>query len=630
MKFRSDINALRALAVSLVTLFHFKVPGFDYGFIGVDIFFVISGFLMTSIILSGFEKNSFSLLQFYQHRARRIIPALAVLCTVLLAFGFYALPNDDLRSLIRDIKSSLLFFSNFELARDGDYFQAPINEHWLLHTWSLSAEWQFYLLYPLILLGLRKTAPPKATPITLAALCGLSYALSCYLTPLAPSKAFYLLPTRAFEMLAGGLAFVVKDKIAAHAKAYPLVVGYAAIAASIALLNPADNWPGYLAILPVAGTALIIIAAAESKVYRLSAMQWLGKISYSAYLWHWPLVVVLYFMGKLSDAKWVASAIGLTLVMASLSYRLVEQRFKSRSSHGRSIIHYVGFTALFVVAASLLSTFAKSHPDLRAAQRDDHPPVYESSLFDQTCSFYSQGTATCIMGKGAIRAILIGDSHAQATAAALQIDNPEAAIVWAQGGCPLLNDFEMRDKKDQALCQTFLEARLKTLATDYEGVPVVIFNRYSLYRDPASGHYISSVNEPGTSTLNDAYSKQFRRTVCAIAQDHPVFLVKPVPTMPFNVYKATALQKRLMASSSDFSVPVEDYYRANRSSLQMIDEVAQACNARTLDPMPRLCPEERCLGAKNGKSLYVDDNHLVDAGNLLLKGLFEPVFQVTQ
>ncbi|KTT49674.1 hypothetical protein SB11R_10060 [Pseudomonas oryzihabitans] len=629
MTFRNDINALRALAVSLVILFHFKVSGFESGFIGVDIFFVISGFLMTGIIISKLQNTTFSLLDFYQHRARRIIPALALLCAALLAFGIYAFPNNDLRSLIRDIKSSLLFFSNFELAKSGDYFQAPINENWLLHTWSLSVEWQFYLIYPLILLGLRKFARPRTLPIALGALFILSYTLSCYLTPIASAKAFYLLPTRAFEMLAGGLAFLMKEKISAQNRNYLLVSGYAAIALSVAILQPADNWPGYLAILPVAGAALLILAAVELRIYRIGVVQWLGKISYSAYLWHWPIVVVLYFMGRLNNPSWIAGGIGLTLILANFSYLFVEQQFKPQRLAGRSILKYMGFTVSFVIVASLVSALAKSYPDLRAAQRDDHPPIYKSRLHEETCPFYSQGTANCIMGKGPIRAIVIGDSHAQATAAALQLDNPEAAIVWAQGGCPLLEDFEMRDKKDQALCQSFVREKLKILATEYKGVPVVLFNRYSLYRDPTSEHYISAVREPNTVTLNDAYSKQFRRTVCAIAHDHPVFLVKPIPTMPFNVYKATALQKRLLVASSDFSIPIEDYYRANATALQMLDDTAKACGAQLIDPIPRLCPNGKCLGALDGKPLYVDDNHLVDAGNLLLKGLFKPVFQAS-
>lgn len=156
MQFRKNINALRAIAVISVVLFHFKVSGFSGGFAGVDIFFVISGYLMTGIIFSGLREQRFSLIGFYAARARRIIPALAILCLALLVFGFIFLPLDDYRDTIRTIKSSLLFSSNFDFAKSGNYFDAPLHENWLLHTWSLSVEWQFYLIYPLLLMAIGK------------------------------------------------------------------------------------------------------------------------------------------------------------------------------------------------------------------------------------------------------------------------------------------------------------------------------------------------------------------------------------------------------------------------------------------------------------------------------------------
>ena len=139
-----------------MVLFHFKIGGFTGGFAGVDIFFVISGFLMTGIIFNGLQQQHFSLLGFYDSRARRIIPALLTLCVALLMFGFVYLPLDDYRDVIRSIKSSLLFSSNFMFAKEGDYFSAPLHENWLLHTWSLSVEWQFYMLYPLVLMALHR------------------------------------------------------------------------------------------------------------------------------------------------------------------------------------------------------------------------------------------------------------------------------------------------------------------------------------------------------------------------------------------------------------------------------------------------------------------------------------------
>jgi len=149
---------LRALAVSLVILFHFKVSGFAGGFIGVDVFFVLSGYLMTGIIAPALRNGSFTFCGFYHSRARRILPALLALALALLLFGYFCLPSDEYRALIREIKSSLLFYSNIDLAASGDYFATSPAEHWLLHTWSLSVEWQFYMLYPVLLFGIYKLA----------------------------------------------------------------------------------------------------------------------------------------------------------------------------------------------------------------------------------------------------------------------------------------------------------------------------------------------------------------------------------------------------------------------------------------------------------------------------------------
>jgi peptidoglycan/LPS O-acetylase OafA/YrhL len=208
MQFRNNINALRAVAVLAVVLFHFKIDGFQGGFTGVDIFFVISGFLMTGIIFSGLQENRFSLLGFYASRANRIIPALFVLCMALMIFGFIYLPIQDYRSLLRTVKSSMLFSSNFLFAGEGSYFDSPVHENWLLHTWSLSLEWQFYILYPVLLMAIFRAFGEQRVRGTLVLLAIASLAASIYFTKTHSVFCFYMLPTRAWELIAGGLAYL--------------------------------------------------------------------------------------------------------------------------------------------------------------------------------------------------------------------------------------------------------------------------------------------------------------------------------------------------------------------------------------------------------------------------------------
>lgn len=204
--FRRDINGLRAWAVVSVVLYHFGVLGFTGGFVGVDIFFVISGFLMTQIIVRGLQTDNFSILAFYLARAKRIVPALLVLCAVLLVMGWFVLPAPDYKPLGMHVLTSLLFVSNIQYWREAGYFDAASHDKWLLHTWSLSVEWQFYLLFPILLALLWRLYPgPRNTARLLLLLLIASLVLSVWLTLKKPEAAFFLLPTRAWEMLTGGL-----------------------------------------------------------------------------------------------------------------------------------------------------------------------------------------------------------------------------------------------------------------------------------------------------------------------------------------------------------------------------------------------------------------------------------------
>lgn len=331
MQFRKSINALRALAVLSVVLFHFQISGFGGGFIGVDVFFVISGFLMTGIIFNGLQAQTFSLLSFYVSRARRIIPALLTLCVVLLIFGFIYLPLDDYRDAIRSIKSSLFFNSNFMFAKTGNYFDAPLHENWLLHTWSLSVEWQFYLVYPLVVMGLHKLLGTQKTKISLIVLALASLGTSIYFSKADPVFAFYMLPTRAWELIVGGLVFLYPLHFSRRIGYACEGLGLAAILLSIFCFTEQDLWPGYLALVPVLGAALVISANSQSIFGNNRVLQYTGTVSYSAYLWHWPLVVFLYTCGLLNSLPHVVAAVILSFVLGTLSFYFIESRTNKKN-----------------------------------------------------------------------------------------------------------------------------------------------------------------------------------------------------------------------------------------------------------------------------------------------------------
>lgn len=325
MKFREDINALRAIAVASVVLFHFNHDWLPGGFAGVDVFFVISGFLMTMIIVKGLEKETFSILSFYKARVRRIIPALAVLCFVLMFLGPFLLSPIDYLNLGKHSAASLTFLSNIVYWTESNYFNASSNEKWLLHTWSLSVEWQFYLIYPVALVFLRKFLTLNQLKLMLVAGTILAFILSVLVTMKSSSAAYFLLPTRAWQMLAGGLVFLYPIQLKDSVKSPLQLLGLLLILSSFFIYTSATPWPGYASLLPIIGACIVLVSNnGESKLVNNTVTHALGKWSYSIYLWHWPIVVAGYYF-ELGE-NWWAIGIPLSLILGALSFKFIESK----------------------------------------------------------------------------------------------------------------------------------------------------------------------------------------------------------------------------------------------------------------------------------------------------------------
>jgi len=296
-KFRYDINALRALAVTAVVGYHYNVAFLPGGFAGVDIFFVISGYLMTDIIVSRLRKDNFSVLKFYHDRAKRIVPGLLGLCFGLLVFGYFFLDPVHYNTLSYTSIAAILFYSNILFNESQGYFAPEYHAKLLLHTWSLSVEWQFYMLYPILLMGLNKFASTRRhMTAVLVAIVSVSLALCIYYSAKDQPTAFYLLPQRAWEMAAGGIVALNFKARAPKHSGLLLSAGFLLIGASVLFFNKNLIWPSYWAVAPVLGTCLVIAAnQAGASPFRNGAVQTLGRWSYSIYLWHWPIAVMFVY-----------------------------------------------------------------------------------------------------------------------------------------------------------------------------------------------------------------------------------------------------------------------------------------------------------------------------------------------
>ncbi|NVK57502.1 MAG: acyltransferase [Alteromonadaceae bacterium] len=448
MNFRKDINGLRAIAVIAVVLFHFNENWMPGGFAGVDVFFVISGFLMTGIIFKKIEQDNFSILNFYVARANRIIPALAALCFVLLLLGWFFLNPVDYKALGKHAGSSVMFVSNIIYWKDSGYFDAASQEKWLLHTWSLSVEWQFYILYPLVLVAMRKLMSLRFMKATILIGTIIGFVFSVLITYKSPSAAFYLLPTRAWEMMIGGVAYLYPINANEKTKKIMEWAGIALIVLSYFLLSEHNLWPGYLSFVPVIGAFLLIQAnRSNSIVTDHIIFQRLGKWSYSIYLWHWPLVVAMYFYNL--SQQFIFYGIALSVLLGFLSNKYIESiNFKTRFS---SSIDYLKCkpvyfsTTLFVLSGviylsnGMLGRFegqaAEKYQNAMQAIGDWEYPKPNLIVHNTEVRF--------IKGNSDKNILFIGASHIEQTFPyAEKIRSPFNIYYVTDGGCFIAPSFE--------------------------------------------------------------------------------------------------------------------------------------------------------------------------------------------
>ncbi|WP_312390814.1 acyltransferase family protein [Chryseobacterium sp.] len=328
MKFRNDISFLRAFSVIVVLLYHFKFSFFKGGFTGVDIFFVISGFLMTKIILSKFESGTFEYWEYIQKRVARIIPALLVMIAFFIPVIYFVIPTQFIQYL-RSFFSSSLFFSNIYYYLNSGYFDGSSQANFLIHTWSLSVEWQFYMIYPIILMLFRKLYlnNKKRFSVIFIALIAISFITMIIHNQ---SYSFYMFYTRAWEMMFGGIVFLFESRAKnIHKKTRNIIfsISLASLFGSIFFINSHTiSWPSVYTLIPVIATTLILFLNVDYKIFENKLVRFLGDISYSLYLWHWPFFVISMFFGLNLRMRHRVIFIILSLIFAISSYYLIEKR----------------------------------------------------------------------------------------------------------------------------------------------------------------------------------------------------------------------------------------------------------------------------------------------------------------
>ena len=434
--FRPDIEGLRAVAVIAVLLFHIGLPFATGGYVGVDVFYVISGFLITSLLLrEGLEYGKVDLLRFYARRMRRLLPAALLVIVVTLAASIVIVTPLRLTEIAGDAAAAALYVANFRFAFEAADYLALETPSPLLHYWSLGVEEQFYLVWPLILLAATRMVPLRLVGQFFLALALVSFGVSLYLTEASQAWAFFSPVTRAWELAAGALVAVGLLRIPARlprmTAPIAVLVGLALIVAGVVILGTESAFPGLAALLPVTGATLVIVGGLRGPTLPGRVLlsnpvsRYLGRISYSLYLWHWPLLILVPIAMENDELVFRVALAGVAVVLAAISTELVEQPFRrsgglagrSRGSIqlGLAASVAVGVAALVMSGAITLPANLLPRDPLvleLAGVREDLPRSYADG-----CHLTYEVTKPrddCVYGdpEGEQTIFLIGDLHA--------------------------------------------------------------------------------------------------------------------------------------------------------------------------------------------------------------------------
>ncbi len=635
--FRSDINGLRAVSIALVVAYHLVGPLTPGGFIGVDVFFVISGFLMTNIIVGRLREDRFRLWDFYLARLRRIWPALAALCAALTAIGCFALDPWTLERLSGDIPATLVFASNLLFAQRLGYFAPDEGANWLLHTWSLSVEWQFYLLYPLLLLGVF-TAPwlRRRLWLVIAALTVASFALAVVVSARGQGWSFYLLPTRAWELLAGALcAGVAGVRLGGVPRAALHVAGLALIGAGAWFAVPGVGWPSATALLPVGGASLVIVAGLKRTVWADNPLvATLGRASYSIYIWHWPVIVALRYADVAITPTVALAAVAAMLALGLASYRVIEQAatrwlFATGARRWGLAGACAALAAVAMIAAGTqgFETFrtAAGPPPIRAALADDRAASIDWA-YPGACGQYQRtGPLTvCRIGDPFARQVLvIGDSHAEEFAPryvhAFDGQPGRGVTFVTSGGCPPIPGIGLRHRGRG--CGRWARAAFR-YAESAGFARVAVISTWQPYFDPGPGAPLGGAcrlagddcdRAVWRGTPGDYAASEFMLLEPVIAalrrRGTEVVLFGPTPrgeaADPLRRYRRAFWTHDVAPQTLDRRT-IE---RRTATALTGLSDVSRRTGAPLVSMLDGLCSQGACPIEAAGHTLFKDANH---------------------
>ena len=614
LRYRPDIEGLRALAVLLVIVYHFEFPGISGGFIGVDVFFVISGFVITGLLTRQMDQGGFRFGDFYARRIRRLVPAFLLVSTVtfLIISPFYI--GDDYYIFAKSWLASLMGISNlYYFTELSQYFAPETRSLSLLHTWSLAVEEQFYLLWPAATLWAWRSGRLTRSPLVFLALLIAALLLSVYLAHTHPKSAFYLPPARLFEFMLGAGVALYGHRLPAlgprQAEALA-VAGVAMILATAVFLTSNDPFPGFNALWPTLGTAMVIQAGlvqpgtVTARLLSLPVMVFLGGLSYSLYLWHWPPVALLHY--QLIELTWPIrlGLLAAVLLASWLGYKLVENPLRRRPWNFKRAFKILVLVPLLIIwaiqstiriADDLSFRIPEERRDLyKIIVQNDSADVHEPCFKGPTRDFVRD--QACLFGQPLAEgerpdSVLIGDSHAIALIGFMEVfleSTDLSLLMVTQASTPFIPG-ELTEQAFPGDEEKIVRNRALTEYLKQEPMTVFISAWWNSYLRSTDFHdyFVATID-------------------WLLDQGHRVVVLEGVPELPSDAHAQCRL-KGLEDCSIDAADAAEQRRDFNRFQR---DVQARFPSVNWIDPSRVLCDAERCQTVLDGIPLYRDESHL--------------------
>ncbi|MCA0045999.1 acyltransferase [Mesorhizobium sp. B283B1A] len=620
MNYRRDIDGLRAIAVLPVVLFHFGVSAIPGGFTGVDIFFVISGYLISGSLLDDLERGQFSIGRFYWRRARRILPALTfVIVLASIAAWFILLPT-DLHEFSLSVIAASTFWSNIYFWKTTNYFSIDAALRPLLHTWSLSVEEQYYIFAPILVYLIYRYASKRWLTILLPIAIG-SFAVAVMATTLAPTAGFYLLPTRIWELALGAMLMLKRPPALASRLAMELIglAGFVLVAAGFLTISESDPFPGYNALLPCVGTALLIYAGTDragaegpapiaTRVLRFAPLVWVGLISYSLYLVHWPINSFVHYLSlKAIGVPTIVAMTVASFALATFSWKYVEQPFRQKRAFTAPLpIFAFSATAIALLCAvgltgALGNGFPQRFPDF-STERIRVGDWRNGVCFNEgETRIETWNLADCTRTQGfATNVLLWGDSFAAHYVPGLDANAQKVqanVIQYTYAGCPPdLSYFSYA----RPACTRFNERAL-SIIRDANVHAVILSGRWSDYQIRGFDGLQKTVDR-----LREMGVK--------------VYVIGQSPEFVADVQKIAFFATREHAANTSWPMAMDP--DINKRVLPFVK------GADFIDPLAYLCDAAGCSYADAGtrQFLYFDYGHFSTAGAALAISKYWPSF----